>query len=1239
MRLLLACSLAALAALSAFSAPAAPLLRSAQPRALQNEVSAFSLALDAAERSLDAKQLPKAREWIQRALERDAKSTRAWALRARWAEAAADRDDLVYSIYTQLRLAVAQKATKPEIEALRARLIALEPLTKELLTMNARFIGALQPIAEQYEKDKRPHSAIGVHKLILAIDPEHVPSQEAIERISSLPDPSLAGDAKPKDLLADVSEEWIREFDAKHATWDARAKLERENYTTYTNAGYAVLVRAAEAMEQMNLFYRVFFQYGTEEDGKSVPRIDLNIFKLRAEYLKLGIGPPVEWSGGHFTGNAVETYVEGSGFEGMTQTLFHEAAHQFVSLATRAAGWLNEGLASFFEGCVILPNGSVLMNMPANHRLFPLADRMEKGWMSGPTDGIDPANSSSEPSKAPTFRIVVENNYNWGPPWYAPTWGVVFFLYNYQDPIDGRFIYRKAFREYINASGGLTGKTAIAKFEEVVLAQPLPPIKGVDRKDAKAPKLPATIDELSELWKEWTLALRDEQQGRIEVARPYLDWARAALLAKDAVIAQEHFEKGLVATPLDPKLLEEFAVFLGEGKNADRAAKLATTALRVLEASKTPDKRAIDRVDRLLAKWDPKRGSIARTKGELADAAKAIVEKLRGASLPMLTMDVSWRLGRDLEIDALFGVYETALRESGKSLAIWELAYNEKNLEGWDTGGNTSFTAAGPLLEAKFGAYDPASFVYQGMNLMRVTGGDFSLECEVQAKRGENNFCGIVFGRKDANNFHAFVLFPGAPRKEGSQAADSAWVDLASFYGGGATKTWRHVPVKAFKVQEGQTGSSEWRKLRLDVARNNVDCWVDGELVATHEFPTADVLRGTFGLLMGPGKARYKEVRFLARDPRDSAGEIERRVRMEKLKQSGEAVGGSFLGLVPPFPKIERWVQGSRTSWDDKELAPQVLLIWSIQQNDLIRLDPWLTHLAQNFADVGLEIVSVCSPNDSKAIDAYLKEHPFPGAVAVDHREGVGMGSSYDLFSIERFNLPRLLLLDIDGKVAWEGDPGFKIGEAWTPELESFLEAPLKELIERRKLSALAAWTREWNEAGAQELASGDFAKAWPRLQAAKQFDGALAPLAYDVQRLATALESAFADLGKSATALDKSGRGAAVPTLVAWAQATGVVLDKRVLAQLKPAAEGAQAKEWERALKLIETAAPKLDKDPAAAAELTTKLAALKGPFAAELASDLREAEGDRERTAQLLREAPKRPARWLIREHFRWK
>ena len=47
--------------------------------------------------------------------------------------------------------------------------------------------------------------------------------------------------------------EWIAEHDAEHLDWKDRARAKRENYTTYTNAGYEVLIRTAEAMEQMKI--------------------------------------------------------------------------------------------------------------------------------------------------------------------------------------------------------------------------------------------------------------------------------------------------------------------------------------------------------------------------------------------------------------------------------------------------------------------------------------------------------------------------------------------------------------------------------------------------------------------------------------------------------------------------------------------------------------------------------------------------------------------------------------------------------------------------------------------------------------------------------------------------------------------------------------------------------------------------------------------------------------------------
>ena len=273
----------------------------------------------------------------------------------------------------------------------------------------------------------------------------------------------------------------------------------------------------------------------------------------------------------------------------MVGTLFHEAAHQYVSLATSAVGWLNEGLASFFEGTRILPNGTVLMNMPADHRLFPLVKRLRHGWMANAQDGYDPNDAKSVPPGAPTWSIIVENSYSWGPAWYAPTWGVVYFCYNFQDPRDGHFVYRDAFWEFINRSGGRSGPGAVRNFEEVVLGNPMPPYKGQPKEREDGFVLPATAKELDGVWKEWLLQLADERSGQLETARPYKRWATAAVLGKDYQAAREHFEKGLLQTPQDSDLLLDFATLLDERfDDADRASKLVLQALQVLESAAKP---------------------------------------------------------------------------------------------------------------------------------------------------------------------------------------------------------------------------------------------------------------------------------------------------------------------------------------------------------------------------------------------------------------------------------------------------------------------------------------------------------------------------------------------------------------------------------------------------------------------------------------------------------------------------
>jgi len=1200
------------------------------------EVTPFTEALRGAASALEAKDLARARHMVDRALERDPRSVEAWALRARWAEASGEKDELAYSLHRELRLAIAQGYPRKEIDARRARLLELDPLAKQLFAMNSTFISKLEPVAAQYEKDGRPHSAIRVHLEILSLDPEYGPSLEAVDRISSLPDPSLAEHAKPKDLLADVSAEWIREHDAEHSDWDTRAKWEGENYNTYTDAGYEVLIRCATAMEQMNAFYRVFFQYGT--DGGSISRIDLNIFKSRDEYLEKGIGPPAEWTGGHFTGGAVETYAEG-GFASVTGTLFHEAAHQFVSLATNAAGWLNEGLASFFEGCRILPNGSVLMNMPATHRLFPLAERMERGWMTSAADGIDPGDTKATPERAPTFRIVLENEYTWGPPWYAPTWGVVYFLYNFQDPVDGRFIYRDAFRVFVDKSGGRVGKGAVKNFEEVVLANPSKPLDIPERRSTSF-ELPETVEELDPIWKAWTIELREEQMGRLERAHPYKDWARYAVMNDLPQAAMDHFEKGLVATPDDPELLYAFAEFLVDQKNPDRATKLLLEAARSAESAGEVDEELLQEIDRLLDKSDPKRRTLKSIQEELWTASRNLVEGYRDAGLPMMVMDVSWRLGTDLHVPGLLGYFEEAMRSSGKTLDLWELAYNESDLEGWDATDDV-FQASGIFIESSFREYSGDEYDFQSLALDQVTSGDFSLQADVEANTGEVNFCGLVFGRKDATNFHALVLFPPRPEGEGrANLAKTGSVNLASFYGGSSSKTWRSNKLNAEEAGD-ESKAGNWITLRIDVVGNLVDAWVDGELIATQEFPSKDVLFGSFGLITGPGKARFKEVRFLKRHGDDPAAALQREVKLEELRQKGGgAIGDSYLGQRAPWPIVGRWAQGERSSWDEAGIVPQLLVLWSIEQNGIIAIDTWLNDLARKYEDAGLRIVSVCSPNDEERIDAYLAEHPFPGDVAVDFREAAGIGDTNKLFFTHHHGLPRLLLIDVDGRVAWEGDPGFTVAEPYRPGVESFLELPLDTLVTGRKLKELAPWAKAWEAEGQAALHAGDFEGALPLLRKAQEFDGSVLPMAYDAQRALTRVASAVDDLPATGEAVHDQERDPALDVLLDWAEAMQVEPDRAALAGLKPFKASKPAKDWSRALKQIASWRKKIEKDPAEAVVLADKLGELEGAFPAAVSADLRAAApaGDVEALLDIVDAAPEAPRRWLARDFFGW-
>jgi len=1180
---------------------------------------------------------------LERALERDPNSRAAWELRERWGAKKGDKDVEVHALHRQISLARTQKAERADQQALLARLLPLDPAAAELAKVRTNFVEKLAKLAETYVKTKRPHSAIRAYKQALALDPDRADLRTAIETIAAAPDPTLAEDARPKDLMEGISEEWIQEHDAAHDSWDEKATLERPNYITHTSAGYEVLVRSAEAMEQMNAFYRQFFRYGTADDARSVPRIELRIFKDRDEYLKRG-SSPVEWSGGQFTGDAVETYITAAGFEDTVGTLFHEAAHQFVSLATNAAGWLNEGMASFFEGCRILANGTVVMNLPATHRLFPLAERMERGWMKSADDGIDPGKPEQEPSTSPTFRIVLENEYEWGPAWYEPTWGVVYFLYNYQDRVDGRFIYRRAFQEYVNASGGKTGKSAIQTFEEVVLGNPEPVTEGQTTKVA----LPKTVDELNDVWKQYIIELRDRQSGRLKDTSPYLEWARLALKRKAYDAAAEHFERALAQAPNDVTALAEFAEFLALQKQDDRATKLLSQAIAVVESVTPVDLKKVDQLDRRLRKLDPNYARLVDVRSAMLDQVVALVARYLDAGLNLQAMELAYHLGTELGEPRLFASFERAVQAEGRSNALWRLAYNEENLDGWaDTGLETIFQPANEWLVARFGEYSAKAADFSMLTLDTLTSGDYSLEAELEAAYGRVVFAGLVFGRKSGTDCHALVLFPPAPGQNGS-------VHLATFYGSGGFDTWRTVPVRhplgdaadedpaRSSAGVGKTGLY---KLRLEVTGRNVDLYINGEYQTTHEFANLDILRGAFGLITSRGEARFKNVRFLARHPRDPSAALERKY-LRKAPSAASAVSatGSYLGAVPPFPSAQRWLQGERKAWTDVPGSPQLLTLFSVEQNEEVQIDAYLRTLAERHADVGLQFVNVVGHWNAGRVDDYLKRHPFPGAVALDlparsdrnvvrDAKSADIGKTFSEFGIDRYFLPRMILLDLDGSVVWEGEPGLTKGKAWSGE-ETLLDVPLRELFAKRKLEQLGAWRKAWPEARAA-LQSGDVAAALATLRAAGEFEAPGVPELSEASAALKTLNTLAQAPDELVTRLQGEGREPALAVLAEWCEPlTPLKRTKAVSAALKTPA----ASSWPRVAAILKPAVAKAAKDPAALAGALEKVAALPGAFPAEAHARATELAGDPAGLNALLEDLPHWPARWLAGELFRF-
>jgi hypothetical protein len=364
---------------------------------------------------------------------------------------------------------------------------------------------------------------------------------------------------------------------------------------------------------------------------------------------------------------------------------------------------------------------------------------------------------------------------------------------------------------------------------------------------------------------------------------------------------------------------------------------------------------------------------------------------------------------------------------------------------------------------------------------------------------------------------------------------------------------------------------------------------------------------------------------------------------MEKLESAdGPPPGGSFLGRVPPFPKVTRWAQGSRQEWNEVSFAPQLLVLWSIQQNQLVPIDAWLRDLAATRSNIGLEIVAIASANDVDALAGYLADHPMPGAVGIDARETPGLGDTFGLYSIARYNLPRLLLIDVDGKVAWEGDPGFSRGGAYEAGSETFLDGPLAELAGKQKLELLASWGKRWTATGEPAISDGDFQTALPLLLEARTLPEGRVSAVEEAKRKLGAIEVALGGLQATAADFVERQTDPAIPTLLEYAKVLKRNVDKNTQVVLARIRDGKPTRDWADVVKRCEpiVKSVKDERKMALARELVEKLASMEGRFPRDLLAEIGPAveREDVARVVEVAGGAADRPRRWLIEEYLRW-
>jgi tetratricopeptide (TPR) repeat protein len=975
--------------------------------------------------------------------------------------------------------------------------VEADPLQKRAVSLKRDYVGKLLKLANEQMDNIAWHSARAMLLEAQATDPDHPDLAAGLARIRKEGGNELAvaDESGGADPLEGVTPEWVAQQDPLHSEWDKAWTLETEHYRIRTNAGYRVLKTIARAMEQVQVFYRQFHQYKTKNE--KIPVANVWVFKNHDEYKAIG-QPPFEWAGGHWDGSTVWTYDARNGGEGglsgMLDTLFHEASHQFTTLCggSGVPTWLNEGMASFFEGTKLLSNGKLDWNLTVPGRLGPLVQDLRSGSPHELGDVIE--------GKVEDYRV----NYPWG-------WGIVYYLYNAEDS-SGKLLFRPSLAEYFQGYG--TSKHT-ERFLEFFVTKPKVP--GV-----------TTLADFEARFKEYIFALEAQENGQVDVARLYEERADKQMKLGDPARAVELYDRSLERDADHPDVLWKLAAALEASGQGDRAAGTLRRWIAVTAApAGGPDPLEKQRADALarIAKDDTSAKRLAELRVKFHADAIALAKDYDGKGFPRMALRTlrgpATALPPSTDARAL---YFAISDKSGVSLETWRLLFDERSLKGFYGPGQEDFKVVDGVITGRIGApgEDPTApstgesgassapapkqkdvgFAFQSLFVDAKPAGDWSLSSEVEIGP-DGRLAGLCFGKKKVGEgvFHGVALLP------------EGYVDLSRFVAEPpAVKTLMRTKVALAKG---------WHKLRIEVAGTRLVVSLDDAQVLEWEFSSRAELRGDFGLLAGQGNSAFKDVKMLEFDsslPRRTA--IGRRKSVVDPAAAfsapiARATPGNvaYNNVAPPLLQVKEWIGDAPRGGNLDALRgwPVVLAFWTTHQEVQVPLLPGLKALAEKWKALEIPILLV-SNEPKEVVAAYVAANPVPFPIGLDDEH-----KTYADYAIGKVHLPHAYLIGIDGNVVWEGNPD------WKEEYGTYLDEPLLELATRTKLEALMAARAKLDEAESA-FARGDFKTAGATWRAIVAIDVVHPTVIYAKAGLVRCEEACKARIAK-AEALVKEGR------------------------------------------------------------------------------------------------------------------